>query len=101
MSNQYSVYILANKRNGTLYVGITSNIVLRVEQHKNKQIKGFTSRYSVDKLVYYESHLMAVDAIKREKLIKKWRRKWKLILIERFNPEWKDLSEKFHFISFD
>ena len=101
MGNQYYVYILASQRNGTLYVGITSNIVSRIEQHKKKQNRGFTSKYNVNRLVYYEAHLMATDAIKREKLIKRWRRKWKLILIEEFNPEWEDLSDKFIFTLFD
>ncbi len=87
----YYVYILANKRNGTLYIGITSNLLKRVSEHKQKLVKGFTEKYNVNKLVYYEQTNNAVPAIEREKQLKKWKREWKLKLIERENPEWKDL----------
>ncbi len=85
------VYILANKRNGTLYVGVTSNLLRRVQQHKNHSIEGFTRRYGVHRLVWYESHETMESAITREKNIKSWKRAWKLALIEKDNPAWRDL----------
>ena len=85
---------MANKRNGTLYTGVTSNLVQRVWQHKQNIVKGFTKKYDVKLLVYYETHDSAEDAITREKRIKKWRRAWKLRLIENTNPLWKDLYEE-------
>ena len=85
------VYVLASKRNGTLYVGVTSDLVKRVWEHKDDLVEGFTSKYSVHLLVYYEMHEDMLGAITREKQIKKWNRIWKLKLIERDNPEWKDL----------
>ena len=91
MEKQFYVYILASKRNGTLYLGVTSDIVKRVWQHKNGLIEGFTREYGVKKLVYYEIHEGAENAIKREKQLKKWRRAWKLELIEEKNSEWRDL----------
>jgi len=93
MSKQYYVYILASKRNGTLYIGMTSNLIKRVWQHKNKFIPGFTEKYNVIELVYYEIHEDPINAIIREKQIKKWNRAWKISLIESDNPEWNDLSE--------
>ena len=93
MSKQYYVYILASKRNGTLYIGMTSNLIKRVWQHKNKFIPGFTEKYNVIDLVYYEIHEDPINAIIREKQIKKWNRAWKISLIESDNPEWSDLSE--------
>ena len=87
----YYVYILASKRNGTLYIGVTSNLLKRVSEHKQKIIKGFTEKYNVDKLVYYEQTNSIISAIEREKQLKKWERKWKLELIEKKNPEWEDL----------
>ena len=91
MEKQFYVYILASKRNGTLYLGVTSDIVNRVWQHKNDLAEGFTRKYGVKKLVYYEIHEDAENAIKREKQLKKWRRAWKLELIEARNSEWRDL----------
>jgi putative endonuclease len=91
MAKQFYVYILASKRNGTLYVGVSSDLIKRVWEHKNKLVEGFTKKYGVDKLVYYEVHNDAEKAILREKQIKKWNRAWKLWLIEEKNPEWKDL----------
>jgi putative endonuclease len=91
---QFYVYILASRRNGTLYVGVTSNLVQRVWQHKEKQVEGFTAKYGADKLVYYEVHGGAEQAITREKQIKKWRRAWKIRMIEERNPEWRDLYEE-------
>ena len=85
------VYLLASKRNGTLYVGVTSDLVKRVWEHKDDLVEGFTSKYGVHLLVYYEMHEDMLGAITREKQIKKWNRSWKLKLIERDNPEWKDL----------
>jgi len=84
-------YILASKRNGTLYTGVTSNLGERVWQHKIKAIPGFTSKYGVDKLVWYEPFERIEDAIATEKRIKRWRRAWKLALIEKRNPQWCDL----------
>lgn len=92
MQKQYYVYILASKRNGTLYTGMTSNLHKRIWQHKNKFIPGFTEKYKVANLVYYEIHEGPVEAITREKQIKKWNRSWKIRLIENENPEWCDLS---------
>jgi putative endonuclease len=86
-----AVYILASGRNGTLYVGVTSDLVQRVWQHKNDVIEGFTHQYSVHQPVWYEQHERMEEAIVREKQIKKWNRKWKLELIEKGNPEWRDL----------
>lgn len=89
-----TVYILASKRNGTLYTGVTSNLINRIWQHKNEQTDSFTKRYSVHHLVYYEQHSEMNAAILREKQIKKWRRGWKLKLIETHNPNWVDLFFK-------
>jgi len=85
------VYILASKRNGVLYVGVTSDIANRVNLHKQDLIEGFTKKYGVHLLVYYELFFMMPDAIRREKQLKKWRRAWKVRLIEQLNPEWRDL----------
>jgi putative endonuclease len=88
---QYFVYILASKRNGTLYLGITSNLLKRVYEHKNNLVEGFTKKYNVHNLVYYETYNYVHDAIAREKNIKKWKRQWKIELIEKSNPKWEDL----------
>ncbi len=93
MAKQFYVYILASKRNGTLYTGVTSNLIQRVWQHKHDVIQGFTRKYNVKTLVYYEVHENAESALTREKKIKRWRRAWKLGLIENSNPEWRDLYE--------
>ena len=90
---QPCVYILANKRNGTLYIGVTSNLLQRVWQHKNDLVEGFTKRYGVHMLVWYESHETMENAITREKAIKEWKRTWKLRMIEKENPAWRDLYE--------
>ena len=90
MKNYY-VYILASKRNGTLYIGVTSNLLKRVYEHKSKMVEGFTKKYNVHKLVYYEQTNIIQSALTREKQLKKWYRKWKIELIEEMNPEWKDL----------
>ena len=91
MSKYYYVYILASERNGTLYIGVTSDLVKRIWEHKSKIVDGFTKKYDVTTLVYYEQYSDPVNALKREKRLKKYRRKWKLDLIEKHNPEWKDL----------
>lgn len=85
------VYILCSRKNGTLYVGVTTDLIKRVYQHKNSVIESFTSKYSVHRLVYFEESLTIIEAIRREKQLKKWQRKWKIELIEDHNPEWKDL----------
>jgi len=85
------VYILASKRNGTLYIGVTSDLIKRIYEHKNSLIDGFTKKYNVHLLVYYEQFLDTYSAIYREKQLKHWRRKWKLQLIEKNNPNWRDL----------
>ena len=94
MEKEFYVYILASKKNGTLYTGVTSNIIKRTWQHKNGLIEGFSKKYNIKNLVYYEVHANPESAITREKQIKKWRRAWKLRLIEEKNPEWKDLYEE-------
>ena len=91
MPKQPAVYILASKRNGTLYIGVTSDLVKRVWQHKEDMVEGFTKKYGVHTLVYYELHADMVEAIGREKQLKKWNRAWKVELIEKENPHWRDL----------
>lgn len=90
----YYVYILASKRNGTLYTGITSNLVKRIYQHKHNLTQGFTQKYHVHMLVYYGQVEDIQEALKREKQLKKWKRDWKLKLIEKDNPTWEDLYGK-------
>ena len=91
MDKQPAVYILTSKRNGTLYTGVTSKLVKRVWEHKNNMVEGFTKRYSVHKLVWYELHENMESAILKEKRIKGWKRTWKLQMIENDNPDWQDL----------
>ncbi len=91
MFKQPCVYMLASDKNGTLYVGVTSNLIKRVWEHKNDSAHGFTKRYRVHDLVWYELHDSMESAISREKAIKEWKRQWELDLIEHGNPEWKDL----------
>jgi len=93
--NQYYVYILASKQNGTLYVGVTNDLVRRVDEHKNKIVEGFTKKYDVHRLAYYEMTNDIQSALSREKCLKEWKREWKLRLIEEMNPMWKDLSLDF------
>ena len=90
---QPCVYILASERNGTLYTGVTSDIVQRIYQHKHKLVEGFTKKYDVNLLVYYEQHAVMETAIIKEKQMKKWNRQWKMNLIERDNPDWLDLYD--------
>lgn len=91
---QYFVHILASKRNGTLYIGVTNDLISRVFEHKEKLFEGFTKKYNVLLLVYYEIYNSIIEAIKREKALKKWYRKWKIELIEKDNPEWTDLYKE-------
>jgi putative endonuclease len=93
LTKQYFVYILASRKNGTLYIGITNDLLKRVYEHKNNLADGFTKKYSVHNLVYYEIHNDASYAITREKQLKKWNRQWKIELIEKTNPDWKDLYD--------
>ena len=93
MIKQPAVYILASERNGTLYIGVTSDLVKRIWEHKNNLIKGFTKRYCVHHLVWYELHYSMNCAIEREKNIKEWKRAWKIRLIEKDNPNWNDLYD--------
>ncbi|QQS38818.1 GIY-YIG nuclease family protein [Candidatus Woesebacteria bacterium] len=92
MAKTYYVYILASKRNGTLYIGVTNNLERRMYEHKHHLIKGFTQKHNVSMLVYFEVTNDIEAALVREKQLKKWNRTWKLELIESVNPEWKDLS---------
>ena len=94
MERQPAVYILASERNGTIYIGVTSDLVKRAWEHKNNTVDGFTKRYGVHRLVYYELHGDMLAAITREKQLNKWNRAWKLELIEEKNPEWKDLWDE-------
>ena len=91
------VYLLASKRNGTLYTGVTSNLLARIHQHRLAAVRGFTREYGVKLLVWFEQHATMDSAIMREKRIKKWNRAWKLELIEAANPDWRDLAEDFGF----
>lgn len=93
MLKVYYVYILASKRNGTLYIGVTNSLERRMYEHKNHLIKGFTEKYNIDILVYFEQTNDIEVALQREKQLKKWNRKWKLELIEKDNPFWNDLSK--------
>lgn len=91
MENCYFVYLLASRRYGTLYCGVTNALLRRVFEHKIRQVPGFTAKYGVDRLVWYERHQDINEAITREKRIKRWRRQWKINLIEKDNPDWNDL----------
>jgi putative endonuclease len=93
LEKQPVVYILANKRNGTLYIGVTSDLAKRIWEHKNNIVEGFTEKYKVHQLVWYEMHETMESAIIREKRLKDWRRAWKIELIVRMNPDWLDLYE--------
>jgi putative endonuclease len=93
MEKQYYVYILTNKSNEVLYIGVTDDLERRIYEHKNKMIDGFTKKYNLTKLVYYEATTDVRSAIEREKKLKNWHREWKMNLIKEFNPGWKDLDE--------
>jgi len=91
---EYYIYILASKRNGTLYTGFTNDLLRRVSEHKSDVVKGFTKKYGVHRLVYFEQYDDYDAVLQREKQIKEWKRKWKVELIERTNPKWKDLFDE-------
>jgi putative endonuclease len=93
IEHKYYVYILSNRKDGVLYIGVTNNLEKRVSEHKNKRYKtSFSARYNVDKLVYYEEFQWIQEALKREKVLKKWKREWKIELVVNNNPNWYDLS---------
>ena len=94
MDASFFVYVLASKRNGTLYVGVTNNLARRLSEHKAKQVPGFTRKYDVDQLVYFEAFNSIVEARAREHSLKRWRRAWKVALIEKLNPDWRDLTDE-------
>ncbi len=93
---QPCVYLLASGRNGTLYIGVSSDLVKRISEHRNGVVAGFTKSYAVHRLVYFELHATMETAITREKQLKKWNRAWKVRLIEQSNPQWRDLYEDIH-----
>ena len=90
----YYVYIMASKKKGTLYIGVTNNLIKRVYEHKNNLVKGFTKKYGIHNLVYFEQTDDVNSAIQREKRLKTWQRQWKIELIEKMNPDWEDLYDK-------
>ena len=92
MAPSFYVYILASKRNGTLYVGVTNDIARRLSEHRAKRVPGFTRKYEVDQLVYFEAFDSILEARAREHSLKRWRRAWKIALIEKLNPDWRDLT---------
>jgi putative endonuclease len=94
MSGSFFVYILASKKNGTLYVGVTNDLARRINEHKAKLVPGLTRQQSVDRLVYFETFESVLEARAREHVLKRWRRAWKIALIEKLNPDWKDLSDQ-------
>ncbi len=94
MTKCYFVYILASQRNGTLYIGVTNDLVRRMTEHKGKLVPGFTRKYGVDKLVYFEEYASILEARAREHSLKRWQRAWKIELIEKMNPEWRDLTDE-------
>lgn len=92
--NNYFIYILSNKKRGTLYIGVSNNLKRRLYEHKNGLVDGFTKKYNIKILVYFEATSNIQSAIEREKKLKKWNRAWKINLIEKENPEWEDLGQK-------
>jgi putative endonuclease len=94
MNGPFFVYVLASQRNGTLYVGVTNNLARRMLEHKNKLVSGFTKKYGVDLLVYFETFDSVLEARAREHSLKRWRRTWKIKLIEEANPDWSDLTHQ-------
>jgi putative endonuclease len=97
MNAAFFVYILASRRNGTLYIGVTNNLARRVAEHKARLVPGFTRQYGVDRLVYFEQYNSILEARAREHAMKRWNRAWKIQLIEKSNPEWRDLSNELNF----
>ncbi len=93
MKDGFFVYILASRRNGTLYVGVTNDLARRIAEHKSKLVPGFTRKYSVDKLVHVDAFSSMLEARSYERALKRWKRSWKIELIEKDNPNWRDLSE--------
>ena len=89
----YYVYIITNRKDGTLYTGFTDDIVRRIREHKNKSCRGFAQKYNLTKLVYFEEHEDSYSAFRKERQMKKWKRQWKINLIEKENPEWNDLAK--------
>lgn len=96
MDTAFYVYILASKKDGTLYVGVTNDLARRISEHKAKLVPGFTRQYGVDRLVYFEAYDSILEARAREHALKRWRRAWKIALIEKLNPDWRDLSDQFN-----
>ena len=94
MPDRFFVYILASRRNGTLYVGVTNDLSRRMMQHRARAVQGFTRRYGVDKLMYYEEYESILEARAREHSVKRWRRAGKISLIEKLNPQWRDLADE-------
>ena len=94
----YYVYIITNQENGTIYAGVTNNLARRFYEHKNKLLPGFTNKYGLNKLVYFEETSSVESAINREKRLKSWRRYWKLVLINKLNPNWEDISDKLNLL---
>jgi putative endonuclease len=97
MIGSYFVYILASRRNGTLYIGVTNDLARRMSEHKAKLVPGFTRKYGVDKLVYFEEYASVLEARARERSLKRWQRAWKIALIEKMNPQWRDLTDELAF----
>src|SRR5258705_6095768 len=97
MHTLFFVYILASQRNGTLYIGVTNNLARRIAEHKAKLVPGFTRKYGVDLLVYFEAFDSILEARAREHAMKRWRRGWKIALIEKLNPDWRDLTDELNF----
>ena len=95
MARIFFVYILASQRNGTLYIGVTSDLMRRIGEHKAKLVPGFTKQYGVDRLVYFEQYDSILEARAHERVLKRWRRAWKIALIEKVNPDWRDLTHDF------
>lgn len=93
--SQYYVYVMTNRRYGVLYVGVTNNLLRRVSQHRQKAVPGFTSEHGLIRLVYFEAYDSITEARAREHSLKRWRRAWKLSLVDKLNPEWRDLAEDF------
>ncbi|MFD2917841.1 GIY-YIG nuclease family protein [Psychroserpens luteus] len=90
--HQYFTYLVTNNKEGTLYIGVTNDLERRMYEHKNKLVEGFTSKYNLNKLMYFEQFQYVNDAIRRENQLKNWNRQWKIELIEKDNPDWNDLS---------
>ncbi|WP_417800749.1 GIY-YIG nuclease family protein [Tenacibaculum sp.] len=95
-NHQYYIYIITNKKEGVLYIGVTNNLERRIFEHKNKLVKGFSSKYNLDKLIYFEEYQFIEEAIKREKNMKKWKRAWKINLVIKENPNWEDLAKNWY-----